>query len=603
MPVKFQIVSKLWYNLWEERNYTMQNNLNLTHIQIKKYIDALKDFMRQEKLEGFYISSFDKYISEYNPLEDCHRYYFTGFTGSMAEVLVLPEAKVKLYVDGRYWEQADNEVDLNEVEVVKCETHPAQELVDTLSRLKLKNIAVESERTPLSFAQKLEAQWNISYIPTTKLQSLIPFKGYSSQKPVEFLAPEFRGPDTQEKLNRIISDDSEGFFTAALDSVAWITNCRGYHLPNQSSFMGRALLTKNKVYVLVDEGINVSQEAQAQSGLAFIWIKEGQLLKVLQEIQAKEKLTFVKYDKTQINSADFNDLKKTFGESSLINHTGGLTTYHCIKEASEVAEIERSFEKANKAIYNTINYVKEMVGEGKKITELDIYHQTSKEYKKMGAKSQSFNTIAGVGSNSSIIHFSSPSDERVVKNSDFILLDSGGYFDGGFATDTTRTFLADDSIAADKKFIKMYTLVLKGLITLQNSTFPEGVPGSVIDGFTRYALYQEGFDYKHGTGHGVGIHVHEPGVRISTVSQVPMKEGQLVSLEPGCYEPGYGGVRLENIALVIKNEEKPGFLKFKNLVWIGFEEELIDESLLNYQERQWLEQYEAECEKRGNSFR
>jgi Xaa-Pro aminopeptidase len=163
--------------------------------------------------------------------------------------------------------------------------------------------------------------------------------------------------------------------------------------------------------------------------------------------------------------------------------------------------------------------------------------------------------------------------------------------------------LADESVKTDPKFIKFYTTVLKGLLRLQNATFPVGISGSVIDGITREPLYAQGMEFKHGTGHGVGIHVHEPGVRISTVSNVPMAAGQVVSLEPGFYEPGFGGVRLENIAIVEEHPDYEGFLRFKNMVWIGFEPALIDESLLNTQEKTWLDEYEAECSKRGTSFR
>ncbi len=191
----------------------------------------------------------------------------------------------------------------------------------------------------------------------------------------------------------------------------------------------------------------------------------------------------------------------------------------------------------------------------------------------------------------------------VIKDTDMILLDSGGYFDGGWATDTTRTFFADSSKKPDPKMKEMYTLVLKGTLAVQTAVFPEGTRGAVLDGLARAAMRKRGYDYSHGTGHGVGVHVHEPGVRLSSISTVPMKEGQVVSIEPGIYVPGFGGVRLENIAWVQKHPRFSGMLHLVPLVYIGFEPALIDMSLLSEEEKMILDDYEAECSRRGTSFK
>ena len=183
-----------------------------------------------------------------------------------------------------------------------------------------------------------------------------------------------------------------------------------------------------------------------------------------------------------------------------------------------------------------------------------------------------------------------------------ILLDSGGYFDGGFATDTTRTFFGV-APKADPKKVEIYTLVLKGLLACQSAVFPEGTKGMVLDGLARNAMRKRGYDYAHGTGHGVGINVHEPGVRLSSISTVPMKAGQVVSIEPGIYLPGFGGVRLENIALVERHPDFPHLLRLRSFVYVGFDPALIDMNLLNEEEKKILEEYEAECLRRGTSLR
>jgi len=116
-------------------------------------------------------------------------------------------------------------------------------------------------------------------------------------------------------------------------------------------------------------------------------------------------------------------------------------------------------------------------------------------------------------------------------------------------------------------------------------------------------MRKKGYDYNHGTGHGLGIHVHEPGVRLSSISTVPMKVGQVVSMEPGIYIPGFGGVRLENIGWVEKHPQFPNMLRINSFVYIGFDPALVDMTLLNEEERKILEDYEAECLRRGTSLR
>jgi Xaa-Pro aminopeptidase len=202
------------------------------------------------------------------------------------------------------------------------------------------------------------------------------------------------------------------------------------------------------------------------------------------------------------------------------------------------------------------------------------------------------------------MHYGSPTDKITIKPDHMILLDSGGYFNGGWATDTTRTFLGcTDKSKADPKMVEMYTLTLKGFLACIGAVFPEGTKGMVLDGYARGAMRKRGYDFGHGTGHGVGVHVHEPGARISTISQVPMKEGQVCSIEPGIYIPGFGGVRLENVVTVEKHPQFKGMLRFRTFVYIGFDPALIDMTLQNEEERAQLDEYEAECLKRGTSLR
>lgn len=581
-----------------------KSSFKLTQSEVQENIKKLKDFMAKEELDAFYISSFDPYLNEYVPMENCHRFYFTNFNGSVAEVLALKDGKVKLYVDGRYWEQADLQVDSAEVEVVKVKANKGlgKQLLEDLEELKPKLVGFEADRTSLSFYKKLEEAAQVKGFFVQELEGVVDFKAMPELKPVKFIERKYRGEDTESKLKSAIKHDKHAYFVTAIDSLAWITNCRGYHLPNLASFLGKALATHDKVHVFVDPSTPLDDSVKENKACEFHQISPAEAAAKLKDLQASYGLQSVEVDPKMLNVLDYKTMHEVFGSENVVEEEGGLVAYHSIKDPEELAHMEEGFAKADKAIYNTIKWVKDALDAGREISELDLYNMTTEKYREQGALEQSFGTISGVGANGSIIHYSDPKSSVIIKDSDMVLLDSGGYFEGGFATDTTRTFMASDKEGEDG-YKKIYTLVLKGTLNCQNAVFPEGTAGKVIDGFARLPLYRYGYNFNHGTGHGVGIHVHEGGVRISPASNVPMKEGQVVSIEPGIYIPGYAGVRLENIAYVEKHPEFEGYLRFRPLVYIGFEPKLIDESLLTSEEKQWLEEYEVECAKRGTSFR
>ena len=583
----------------------MKKAFTLSNQTIKQNIEKIKKLMTERGLDGLYISSFDPFLNEYVPLQDNHRFYVTNFTGSMAEVLIPAQGKVRLYVDGRYHEQADLEVDPNEVEVMKINltSSTTEELVKDIKKLGMKKVGYEADRTALGYLKRLSnsAQEMIP-LKTGELSKIITFEPLSSLAEIKLIPREQRGRDSLEKTRSIFKTDTESMYVTALDSIAWITNCRGYHLPFLSSFYAKALVTKEKIYIFVTPETPISPKAKQETGLEWITLQFADLPKELERLQNTLHLKEVFFDPGMLNAADFSMLVNVFGTEKLTEKAGGLYEYQAIKEPVEIQQMEASFKKADQAIFNTMKWVKETIKAGKNITELDLYNETTVKYKAQGAVELSFNTISGVGPNGSIIHFSSPSDQVVIKDTDMILLDSGGYFEGGWATDTTRTFYAS-SKKPDPKMVEMYTLVLKGLLACQTAVFPEGTKGAVLDGLARNPMRKKGYDYAHGTGHGVGIHVHEPGPRLSNISQAPMKLGQAVSIEPGIYIPGFGGVRLENIVYTEKHPQYPGMLRFKPFVYIGFDPALVDLTLLNEEERAVLDEYEAECAKRGTSLR
>lgn len=572
-------------------------------------IKKLQTFLNKEKLEAFYLSSSDIFLNEYVPLEDCHRYYVTNFTGSTAEVLVPVKGKVQLFVDGRYYEQADLECDLEVIEVQKVPYGVSiQEAMMTwIKDQKVKKMGLEADRTDLFLAKKFEAITQVKKYFNGELTKVIDFHTPTNNGTIQELDISLVGESTFDKLKKFLKP-GEAFFISQLDSIAWLTNTRRYELPFQSTFRAKALATYERVYLLMEnlEGSFENEAVEVMVG------EFHSLEKFLQNIKFYEtecktllgeksyKFETIYFSDRTINASDFEKLTNFFGQENCINKSEGLVPYHANKNAVELLAMESSFNRADQAIFNTILWTKEQVKKGQHLTEMQYYHKCNEFYKETGAFSQSFNTIAAFGSNSSIIHFSSPSEEVVFKENEMVLLDSGGYYESGYATDTTRTFLSGGK-ASDKQK-EIYTLVLKGLLHGLNAVFPEGTWGSVVDGVVRQPLFQYGQNYAHGTGHGVGINVHEGGFRLSTTSNIPLKEGTVGSIEPGIYIPGFGGVRLENVVAVEKHPTFPKMLRFKNLVFVGFDHDLIDYELLTDQERDWLDQYEKECQEKNRSL-
>lgn len=561
-------------------------------------LEKLKNFMNDKRMDQIYISSFDKYLGEYVPKKDNLRYYLTDFTGSTAEALIKAKGKSHLFVDGRYTEQADKEVDKSLFQVHTCGngqtpfTH-MMEFVD-----KGKELFYIPERTSYSGLKSLEEKFQLCPCEGSIVEGLVGHNYKPKLSPITWVSPELGGVEFERKKERFQFKAGEAYFVSALDNLAWITNGRGYHMPYQSTFLGSALVSEKGCHVFIDKDMELSNDWEKIPSIS--WIR----FETLSDYQEKLKATlldwqisYLSFDPQSLNASDFDFFKDLDFLEKLEPVEMLVTRFQSIKFPEEIHIMQDDFIRGSRAVYNTIKTMKES-WEGK--TELDLYNETSRGYKTEGALAQSFHTIAGFGPNGSIIHYGASSDKVPLVEGELVLVDSGGYFESGFATDKTRTFILGDA-PSKPLYREIYTLVLKGLLNLQFSEFDEGTTGGELDAITRAPLKERGYDYAHGTGHGVGINVHEGGVRIHSTSTLPMKENQVVSLEPGIYIPGVGGVRLENIAQVVK-DEKTGKLRFKNLVFIGFEKNLIDRSLLNSEEKKWLFQYEKECEEKGLSF-
>ena len=558
----------------------------------------IQDYLRKNQLDAIFVSDTDRYLNEYVPKEQTHYYLLTHFSGSTCKLLIPANQKARLYVDGRYHEQAAKECDPSQIEVVKCPQTVSifNKMLEEINDLKIKKLAVDGQRTSVMEEENIiqGSKCEVTYFDKDELVNIIPLEKSGRLKTLKHLGVEACGSDPLFKVRSLIKED-EMYFVSALDSIAWITNARGFHIEHQSTFYARCILTYNKIYVFNIEEQNY--ETSFDEKIIFKHITIAKWMENIKAIANSIKPSKVYFDRENLTGADYRLLKSIFDQKQLSAPKEKIIYKQSIKNKNEIDTLQRNYQKSSKAVAETIRQIKRAVKENKKLSEKDLYDITNDNYKKMGAIDLSFNTIAAVGANASIIHYGKSSDQVMIKNGDMLLLDSGALYEEGYSTDKTRTFLVGE--LKDLNLKKIYTLVLKGLLNAQMAIVPEGTLGAAIDMLARNPILQNGYNYLHGTGHGIGIATHEVGIGFSFRSNFAIKEGQAVSIEPGIYIAGYGGVRLENVVVVEKNHGLEGTLRFRPLVYIGFDHDLIDFDLLTKEELKYLEIYEADCKKQN----
>ena len=268
------------------------------------------------------------------------------------------------------------------------------------------------------------------------------------------------------------------------------------------------------------------------------------------------------------------------------------------KTPQEMESIRSNFIRSSRAIAKTLRWGK-AESQKAKVSELDLSNYLYQSYSEEGATALSFATISGAGPNSAIVHYNTPSATQYFEKGMLALLDSGAYYPNGFCTDCTRGFFVGPNNGATPEVWQkdIYTTTLKGAIQVFLNPVDAKLSGKEVDAIIRDRVKSAGYDYLHGTGHGVGIHVHEEGIRLSTLSIYPQSAYACVSVEPGIYLKDQGGVRVENIALLIPHGDH--YYQYENVVFVGYDWDLLDQTKLTNEEKNYLKAYEAKCREMG----
>ncbi|MEE2903690.1 MAG: M24 family metallopeptidase [Myxococcota bacterium] len=586
---------------------------NVPGSEIDTRIAQLRKEMKKHNLDALIVRSSDPYLNEYVPPEDSLRMWLTGFTGSMGDAVVTPKAAF-VVVDGRYWVQAEKETKDSHVSVEKVPfgTSIADQvcaLVNQLAkRAKKTSFAVGFDcqrNTPLEverLKKSLSEKCTLKGLSDSLIEKIYPEseRGASSTVALHVIPEKKFGKSVKEKLSLLkplLKEQSlEGILVQKLDTIAYITNLRAFEMPFQATFRSIALVTKNVVYLYIHRAHWDKTTQKSRPGIQFV---DAAGFKAKLDSLAKKKAS-IGITKSQ-NTVWAEQLLENSG-IQIATVPDLIAPLKAKKNRAEMRAMSRAFSRADKVVQQSIHWLCESVVAGAKITEWDFAQHVEKEFMKSGAKGLSFRVISAAGKNGALIHYSPKNSTRIIKRGELMLLDTGAYFDEAYATDLTRTFLVDSPRAKASKEQRYYfTMVLKSAIAGMSAVLPTGFRGYQLDAITRAPLWQEGLDFKHGTGHGVGINVHEFPPRVGPNASHPVEEGHVFSIEPGVYMPKFGGIRIENLCTVEKLPGRKGYSRVKPMTFSPLDRRLIETSLLSKEERQFLKRFSDVYDERNRA--
>lgn len=540
---------------------------------MKNRVKELRNFIKSKNADAILINSADDFLSEYNILPLNSRYKVTGFSGSMGDCIVTSD-NVYQIADGRYHEQADKEVDHNVVTVLKMQqgSSPIEEILNVLD--KNSTLILTANKVPMQFCQTLEKKAakkkiKISYILNDPIEDLAQNK-YTNLKVVE-IPKSITKYSAEEKFKKLKLKDNEVLLITNPVDFAYFTNLRNFDFPYSAAPRAKAIVTNDEFEIFTDSKIPLKFD-----GLKIH--KLSTFRKHLTNIREKSILV----DKGALSQADFMQI-----HSSNKLKSSKIFELKSQKYNTEIVHLKSAFARTDKVLKK----MDDLINSNKQLSEYDLYCAIIKYFEEEGAVSQSFKPIIASGTNSSIIHYSVASDKKMIKDGDMIMIDCGGYFEGGIATDITRTFVKG---TPNDECKRIYTKVLKAFISTYTKKHSPDTTWQDIDLNTRKNLTDEeknGYLFNHSTGHGIGISVHEfpPRCSFQDAFAKPFKKNYVFSIEPGLYKAGTAGVRLEN-AVYVKSV-KPNF-EIEVLSHYPFEERLIDRSLLTKSEQKFLDEWQ-----------
>ena len=560
----------------------------------------LREAMKASNIHACIIPTTDPHISEYTPNHWKTREWISGFTGSAGTLVVAPD-KAGLWTDSRYFIQAEEQLKDTGIDLFKSglpETPtPSQWIVNTLSEENTVGIdgAVFDASEALSLKTFLSAN-NIKLNPEFAPYSEI----WTDRPPIPhdtiFVLPErFSGQSTKDKIQSVLAEikaqGADLTILASLDMIAWLFNLRGNDVEYNPVAISYAVVSERETVLFIHPKKLTPETIDYLHG-------QGVVLAEYEKIYDYIKLNAVSGGKkilitpNKINYRLYTSIPEDSGIIEANIHP--VDQLKSIKNETEIAGIRQAMQRDGVALVRFLIDLEESLAAGEKVTELDVSRKL-KEYRSEQTHyfCDSFSTIAGYGSHGAIVHYeANESTSATLLPEGILLIDSGAqYFDG--TTDITRT-IALGKVSDETK--KDYTNVLKGHIQLARAKFPKGTVGMQLDILARQFLWQEGQNFLHGTGHGVGhfLNVHEgpQSIRMNH-NPTPLQPGMITSNEPGLYKANQYGIRIENLILTVEDQTTDfgQYYAFETLTLCPIDKRLINKSLMSQDEIDWLNTY------------
>ena len=568
---------------------------------VKQRIENIRDLMKEKNIYAYIVPSSDYHQSEYVGDYFKSREFMSGFTGS-AGTLIISMDEAGLWTDGRYFIQAENELKDSGIKLFKM----GEEGVPTIEEYLLEKLPKSST---LGFDGRV-----ISVKEGQSLANKLAFKGINIEYkydlvndiwkdrcslPTEkafLLGVEYSGESFSDKLSRIRNVMKEKKATthilASLDDIAWLFNIRGRDIKSNPVVLSYAVITIDRVYLFIDKN-KLDEDIIAELSKENVQIKEyEEVYEFIKNIGEDE---VVLIDTSKVNYAIYNNIPSNVRK---IEERNPSILFKSIKNEIELKNIRNSHIKDGVAFTKFMYWLKNNIGKIE-ITEISAT-QKLEEFRREQDKfiEPSFSTIAAYKDHAAMMHYSATEESNYkLEPRDLFLVDSGGqYFDG--TTDITRT-IALGPIPENVR--KDFTNVVRGMIRLSKAKFLYGCRGYNLDILARGPLWEEGIDYKCGTGHGIGfvLNVHEgPNgfrwkVREDIDDSCILEEGMVTTNEPGVYVENSHGIRIENEIVVRKAEknEYGQFMDFEVITFAPIDLDAIDESLILKDEKVYLNNY------------
>lgn len=568
---------------------------------IKQRIEKIRDLMKEKNIYAYIVPSSDYHQSEYVGEYFKAREFMSGFTGS-AGTLIVSMDEVGLWTDGRYFIQAEQELKHSGIKLFKM----GEEGVPTIEEYLLEKLPKNST---LGFDGRV-----MSVKEGQNLANKLAFKGINIEYkydlvndiwqdrcslPTEkafLLDIEYSGESFSHKLSRIRQAMKEKKATthilASLDDIAWLFNIRGRDVKSNPVVLSYAVICTNSVYLFIDKN-KIDEDIKHELSKENVQIKGyDEVYEFIKNIDEDE---VVLIDTSKVNYAIYNNIPSNVQK---IEERNPSILFKSIKNEIELKNIRNSHIKDGVAFTKFMYWLKNNIGKID-ITEISAT-QKLEDLRREQDKfiEPSFSTIAAYKDHAAMMHYSATEESNYkLEPRDLFLVDSGGqYFDG--TTDITRTIALGP---IHEKIRRDFTNVVRGMIRLSKAKFLYGCRGYNLDILARGPLWEEGIDYKCGTGHGIGfvLNVHEgPNgfrwkVREGIDDTCILEEGMVTTNEPGVYVENSHGIRIENEIVVRKAEknEYGQFMDFEVITFAPIDLDAIDESLLLKDERVYLNNY------------